>query len=50
MLIEDDIEWHGSAIEARLYAENPENNFLPETGTMFVFEKGLKSYCSLVFQ
>ena len=25
-------------------AENPENNFLPETGTMFVFEKGLNDY------
>ena len=42
--VQDDIEWHGSAIEARLYAENPENNFLPETGTMFVFEKGLNDY------
>ena len=42
--IQDDIEWYGSAIEARLYAENPENNFLPETGTMYVFEKGLNDH------
>lgn len=32
-----DIEFHGAAIEARLYAENPENDFLPATGTLFAF-------------
>ncbi len=32
-----DIEFHGAAIEARLYAEDPENDFLPVTGTLFAF-------------
>ncbi|MDT5120744.1 MAG: acetyl-CoA carboxylase, biotin carboxylase subunit [Acidobacteriota bacterium] len=27
-----DVEWHGHAIECRVYAENPENNFLPSPG------------------
>jgi propionyl-CoA carboxylase alpha chain len=30
--IQNDIHSNGHAIEARLYAENPENNFLPEIG------------------
>ena len=34
-----DIEWTGSSIEARLYAENPNNDFLPETGKMFAYEQ-----------
>ena len=33
-----DIEFNGSAIEARLYAEDPNNNFLPEIGTLIAFE------------
>ena len=36
---QEDIEWTGSSIEARLYAENPNNDFLPETGKMFAYEK-----------
>ena len=32
------IEFSGAAIEARLYAENPANDFLPATGTLAVFE------------
>lgn len=28
----------GHAIEARLYAEDPENNFVPSTGTLHVFQ------------
>ena len=36
---QEDIEWAGSSIEARLYAENPNNDFLPETGKMFAYEK-----------
>ena len=32
--IQNDIHSNGHAIEARLYAENPENNFLPEIGTI----------------
>jgi acetyl-CoA carboxylase biotin carboxylase subunit len=29
---QEDIKWKGSAIECRIYAEDPENNFLPSTG------------------
>ena len=36
---QEEIEWNGHAIEARLYAENPANNFLPETGTLIAFEQ-----------
>ena len=36
---QEDIEWTGSSIEARLYAENPNNDFLPETGNMFAYEQ-----------
>ena len=32
-----DIEWTGSAIEARLYAEDPDNGFLPATGTLSAY-------------
>ena len=37
---QDDIEFSGYAIEARLYAEDPSNNFLPEIGTLIAFEDG----------
>ena len=33
-----DISWEGSAIEARLYAEDPANDFLPATGTLIAYE------------
>jgi len=33
-----DIRWEGAAIEARLYAENPAEGFLPATGTLVAFE------------
>ena len=33
-----DIEFSGSAIEARLYAEDPANDFLPAIGTLFAYE------------
>ncbi len=36
---QEDIEWTGASIEARLYAENPNNDFLPETGNMFAYEQ-----------
>ena len=32
-----DIGFEGAAIEARLYAEDPENDFLPATGTLVAF-------------
>jgi 3-methylcrotonyl-CoA carboxylase alpha subunit len=33
---QDDLEIHGHAIEARICAENPDNNFLPATGKLHV--------------
>ena len=32
--LQEDVEFNGHAIEARLYAENPENDFLPEIGSI----------------
>jgi acetyl/propionyl-CoA carboxylase alpha subunit len=37
-LRQDQIGFSGHAIEARLYAEDPGNGFLPSTGTLKVFE------------
>ncbi|WP_422084862.1 acetyl/propionyl/methylcrotonyl-CoA carboxylase subunit alpha [Variovorax sp.] len=34
-----DLKIHGHAIEARICAENPDNNFLPATGTLRVYRK-----------
>jgi propionyl-CoA carboxylase alpha chain len=34
---QDEIAASGAAIEARLYAEDPANDFLPATGTLFAF-------------
>ena len=36
--VQDDISWHGHSIEARLYAEDPGNNFLPEVGTLIAYD------------
>ena len=33
-LSQDDVQLNGHAIEARLYAENPDAGFLPQTGTL----------------
>jgi acetyl-CoA carboxylase biotin carboxylase subunit len=33
-ITQQDIAWRGSAIECRIYAEDPNNNFLPSPGTM----------------
>ena len=35
---QDDITWNGSAIEARLYAEDPAKDFLPATGTLIAYD------------
>ena len=40
---QDDIHWHGHAIEARLYAEDPGNSFLPEIGTLLAYDTALAS-------
>jgi acetyl-CoA carboxylase biotin carboxylase subunit len=31
---QEDVRWNGHAIECRIYAEDPENNFLPSPGTI----------------
>src|SRR3990167_7371043 len=33
-LTQDQLQIHGHALEARIYAENPDNNFLPGTGKL----------------
>ena len=38
-LEQDDLLLEGHAIEARICAENPDNNFLPATGTLQVYRK-----------
>jgi propionyl-CoA carboxylase alpha chain len=35
---QEDVRFDGFAIEVRLYAEDPENDFLPATGTLMAFE------------
>ncbi|WP_299185649.1 acetyl/propionyl/methylcrotonyl-CoA carboxylase subunit alpha [uncultured Psychrobacter sp.] len=36
---QDDLAINGHAIEARICAENPDNDFLPATGTLFTYQK-----------
>ena len=36
---QDDVRVRGHAVEARIYAENPERGFLPSTGTVLVLEE-----------
>ncbi|MES2687658.1 MAG: acetyl/propionyl/methylcrotonyl-CoA carboxylase subunit alpha [Pseudomonadota bacterium] len=43
-LAQDQLRIHGHAIEARICAESPDNNFLPATGTLHVY--GLPSSVS----
>jgi 3-methylcrotonyl-CoA carboxylase alpha subunit len=38
-LLQDQLRITGHAIEARICAENPDNNFLPATGTLHVYAK-----------
>ena len=35
---QDDVKWKGSSIEARLYAEDPSNDFLPATGQLIAYQ------------
>jgi len=37
-LSQDEIEFHGHAIEVRLYAEDPVRDFLPQTGEVLVWQ------------
>lgn len=34
-----EISWRGAAIECRIYAEDPENNFLPSTGVVSYYQE-----------
>lgn len=36
---QEDVEWRGSAIECRIYAEDPYNNFLPSPGNLTRLER-----------
>ena len=36
---QDDLKIHGHAIESRVYAEDPQNNFLPDTGTLVRYRR-----------
>ncbi|MBK6868218.1 MAG: acetyl/propionyl/methylcrotonyl-CoA carboxylase subunit alpha [Burkholderiales bacterium] len=38
-LAQDELDIQGHAIEARICAENPDNNFLPATGTLSLYRK-----------
>ncbi|WP_263140068.1 acetyl/propionyl/methylcrotonyl-CoA carboxylase subunit alpha [Pseudomonas sp. RIT-PI-AD] len=38
-LTQDQVPLHGHAIEVRLYAEDPENDFLPATGTLHLYRE-----------
>ncbi|MBC7548422.1 MAG: acetyl/propionyl/methylcrotonyl-CoA carboxylase subunit alpha [Polaromonas sp.] len=38
-LAQDQLHMHGHAIEARICAENPDNQFLPATGTLCIYQK-----------
>ncbi|MDM0114864.1 acetyl/propionyl/methylcrotonyl-CoA carboxylase subunit alpha [Variovorax sp. J22R133] len=38
-LKQEELKIHGHAIEARICAENPDNGFLPATGTLHVYRK-----------
>ncbi len=38
-LKQSELKIHGHAIEARICAENPDNNFLPATGTLHIYRK-----------
>ena len=38
-LMQKELRINGHAIEARICAESPDNNFLPATGTLLVYEK-----------
>ncbi len=38
-LQQEDIRWHGSAIECRVYAEDPDNNFFPSPGKIVQYSE-----------
>jgi acetyl-CoA carboxylase biotin carboxylase subunit len=36
---QEDVQWRGSAVECRIYAEDPENNFLPSAGVVHSYRE-----------
>ena len=36
---QQDVRWHGSALECRIYAEDPENNFFPSPGQIIHYQE-----------
>ena len=44
-LQQDQLRMHGHAIEARICAEKPDNNFLPATGGLQVYRKANGTRC-----
>lgn len=36
---QDDLKFHGHAVEVRVYAEDPSNNFLPDIGTLQTYKR-----------
>ena len=36
---QEDIRWRGAALECRIYAEDPANNFLPSVGAIVTYEE-----------
>ena len=39
MLRQEDVQWRGSAMECRIYAEDPDQNFMPSPGTIDVLRE-----------
>ncbi len=37
--LQEDLNIHGHSLEVRVYAEDPENNFLPDTGTLSRYKR-----------
>lgn len=38
--VQEDIHLHGNAIQCRITTENPENNFMPDTGRIIAYRSG----------
>jgi acetyl-CoA carboxylase biotin carboxylase subunit len=41
LIKQEDVDWRGSAIECRIYAEDPDNNFLPSPGRIVHLDRPL---------
>ena len=38
-----DVRWTGSAVECRIYAEDPDNNFFPSPGRLAAISRAIRS-------